>query len=246
MGAARVILALSLPGGYALPIGMCVLLLMILVFIALYLLSLARAQSERELRALLRRDPRLYIERLENNRRLKLVFRPAVLLLYKLEGYMSLNDDGKCRELIAKLDGMKLQPHDRLQFYQTKLSFYAYAGDGEQAKATLTQLEDFLHKSGADEVDQYKKLLRQARQIVAVYVDKDISMLPKLQRQAAATKDGADRGLLQFRIAKLSHYAGNEDQAEVYLNRAAKNLKNTAYSVIIDSALEDHSVLERY
>lgn len=245
MGAARVILALSLPGGYALPIGMCVLL-MILVFIALYLLSLARAQSERELRALLQRDPRLYIERLENNRRLKLVFRPAVLLLYKLEGYMSLNDDGKCRELIAKLDGMKLQPRDRLQFYQTKLSFYAYAGDGEQAKATLTQLEDFLHKSGADEVDQYKKLLRQARQIVAVYVDKDISMLPKLQRQAAATKDGADRGLLQFRIAKLSHYAGNEDQAEVYLNRAAKNLKNTAYSVIIDSALEDHSVLERY
>lgn len=245
MGAARVILALSLPGGYALPIGMCVLL-MILVFIALYLLSLARAQSERELRALLRRDPRLYIERLENNRRLKLVFRPAVLLLYKLEGYMSLNDDGKCRELIAKLDGMKLQPRDRLQFYQTKLSFYAYAGDGEQAKATLTQLEDFLHKSGADEVDQYKKLLRQARQIVTVYVDKDISMLPKLQRQAAATKDGADRGLLQFRIAKLSHYAGNEDQAEVYLNRAAKNLKNTAYSVIIDSALEDHSVLERY
>ena len=245
MGAARVILALSLPGGYALPIGMCVLL-MILVFIALYLLSLARAQSERELRALLRRDPRLYIERLENNRRLKLVFRPAVLLLYKLEGYMSLNDDGKCRELIAKLDGMKLQPRDRLQFYQTKLSFYAYAGDGEQAKATLTQLEDFLHKSGADEVDQYKKLLRQARQIVAVYVDKDISMLPKLQRQAAATKDGADRGLLQFRIAKLAHYAGNEDQAEVYLNRAAKNLKNTAYSVIIDSALEDHSVLERY
>ena len=245
MGAARVILALSLPGGYALPIGMCVLL-MILVFIALYLLSLARAQSERELRALLRRDPRLYIERLENNRRLKLVFRQAVLLLYKLEGYMSFNDDGKCRELIAKLDGMKLQPRDRLQFYQTKLSFYAYAGDGEQAKATLTQLEDFLHKSGADEVDQYKKLLRQARQIVAVYVDKDISMLPKLQRQAAATKDGADRGLLQFRIAKLSHYAGNEDQAEVYLNRAAKNLKNTAYSVIIDSALEDHSVLERY
>ena len=188
MGAARVILALSLPGGYALPIGMCVLL-MILVFIALYLLSLARAQSERELRALLRRDPRLYIERLENNRRLKLVFRPAVLLLYKLEGYMSLNDDGKCRELIAKLDGMKLQPHDRLQFYQTKLSFYAYAGDGEQAKATLTQLEDFLHKSGADEVDQYKKLLRQARQIVAVYVDKDISMLPKLLRPAAATND---------------------------------------------------------
>ena len=245
MGAARVILALSLPGGYALPIGMCVLL-MILVFIALYLLSLARAQSERELRALLQRDPRLYIERLENNRRLKLVFRPAVLLLYKLEGYMSLNDYGKCRELIAKLDGMKLQPRDRLQFYQTKLSFYAYAGDGEQAKATLTQLEDFLHKSGADEVDQYKKLLRQARQIVAVYVDKDISMLPKLQRQAAATKDGADRGLLQFRIAKLSHYAGDEDQAEVYLNRAAKNLKNTAYSVIIDSALEDHSVLERY
>lgn len=245
MGAARVILALSLPGGYALSIGMCVLL-MILVFIALYLLSLARTQSERELRALLQRDPRLYIERLENNRRLKLVFRPAVLLLYKLEGYMSLNDDGKCRELIAKLDGMKLQPRDRLQFYQTKLSFYAYAGDGWQAKATLTQLEDFLHKSGADEVDQYKKLLRQARQIVAVYVDKDISMLPKLQRQAAATKDGADRGLLQFRIAKLSHYAGDEDQAEVYLNRAAKNLKNTAYSVIIDSALEDHSVLERY
>ena len=245
MSAASVILALSLPGGYALPMGMCVLL-MILVFIALYLLSLARAQSERELRALLQRDPRLYIERLENNRRLKLVFRPAVLLLYKLEGYMSLNDDGKCRELIAKLEGMKLQPRDRLQFYQTKLSFYAYAGDGELAKETLTQLEDFLHKSGADEIDQYKKLLRQARQIVAVYVDKDISMLPKLQRQAAATKDGADRGLLQFRIAKLSHYAGDEDQTEVYLNRAAKNLKNTAYSVIIDSALEDHTVLERY
>ena len=69
------------------------LVMMALIFLALRLLSALRTQAEKELRRLYQQDVALYLERLEHNRRLKLVFRKSVLLLYRLEGYMKLGDN---------------------------------------------------------------------------------------------------------------------------------------------------------
>lgn len=86
------------------------LVMMALIFLALRLLSALRTQAEKELRRLYQQDVALYLERLEHNRRLKLVFRKSVLLLYRLEGYMKLGDNQMIRQIIAQLDQMSLQP----------------------------------------------------------------------------------------------------------------------------------------
>lgn len=221
------------------------IVMMALVFIGLWGLSVLRGQVERELRLLYQQNVELYLERLEHNKLLGVVFRKPVLLLYRLEGYMKQGDDEAIRRTIAQLDRMNLPPRDRVQFYQQRLSFFASAGDGEQARASRDALAAFLKKSKADRVERYQAMLQDADQIVSVYVDRDTSLIPALREQAAQTADPIQRGVLQYRLAKLYHFAGDGDMVQVYLKRAGKNLKKTAYEVMIKAALEDHSALER-
>ena len=105
------------------------LVMMALIFLALRLLSALRTQAEKELRRLYQQDVALYLERLEHNRRLKLVFRKSVLLLYRLEGYMKLGNNQMIRQIIAQLDQMSLQPRDKLLFLQDRLSFFVSTGE---------------------------------------------------------------------------------------------------------------------
>lgn len=219
--------------------------MMALVFLLLRGLSALREQAERELRLLYQQNVELYLERLEHNKLLGLVFRKPVLLLYRLEGYMKQGDDEAIRRIIAQLDRMNLPPRDRVQFYQQRLSFYASAGDGEQARASRDALAAFLKKSKADQVERYQAMLRDADQIVSVYVDRDTSLIPALREQAAQTADPVRRGVVQYRLAKLYHFAGDGDMVQVYLKRAGKNLQKTVYAVMIEEALKDNSALER-
>lgn len=216
-----------------------------LVFAGLWGLSVLREQAERELRLLYQQNVELYLERLEHNKLLGLVFRKPVLLLYRLEGYMKRGDEGAIRRTIAQLDRMNLPPRDRVQFYQQRLSFFAWAGDGEQARASRDALAAFLKKSKADRVERYQAMLREADQIVSVYVDRDTSLIPVLREQAGQAAGPVQRGVLQYRLAKLYHFAGDGDMAQIYLKQAGKNLQKTVYEVMIEAALEDHSALER-
>lgn len=219
--------------------------MMVLVFLGLWMLTGLRGQAEQELRALYQRDVKLYLERLENNRLLALVFRKPFLLLCRLEGYMKAGDDEKIRQTIRQLDGMRLQPRDKLQFYQDRLSFYVSVGEWEEARASRDMLVTFLEKSGAVKSEKYQAIIDDADQIIGVYVDRDTSLIPMLRNQAAAAADPTQRGVLQYRLAKLYHFAGDGDMVQVYLKRAAKNLQNTYYAVMIKEALEDHTALER-
>lgn len=227
------------------PVLLLAVVMMALVFALLRGLSALREQAERELRALYGRDVNVYLERLENNRLLTLVFRKSLLLLYRLEGYMKLGDDEKIRHTIAQLDRMKLPPRDRLEFYQQRLSYFASAGEEAEARASRDRLAAFLQKSGAAREERYRSVLEEADQIVSVYVDRDTSLLSDLKARAADEGDPVRRGVLQFRAAKLLHFAGDDDGARTYLKKSEKNLRNTYYEVIIKEAMEDTSVLER-
>ncbi len=228
----------------ALPIVMTAVLTL-LVLLSLRGLSALRRQAERELRVLYQRDVDLYLERLEHNRLLGLVFRKPALLLCRLEGYMKKGDSEKLRETIAQLDRMRLPPRDRVQFYQDRLSYFASVGDAGEARASRDALAAFLKRSKADRQEKYRRMLEDADQIIAVYLDRDASLLPRLREQAAGASDPTQRGILQYRIAKLFHFAGDQDMVAVYLKRARKNLQNTYYEVMIKEAMEDPSTLDR-
>ena len=75
----------------------------VLVFLLLRLQVMLREHMAKNIQILLVRDPGLCLERLENNRRLKWLFRKPILLLWKLDCYLALGQDRKALQTIDLL-----------------------------------------------------------------------------------------------------------------------------------------------
>jgi len=216
----------------------------VVVFLLLRLQVMLRDHMAKTIHTLLVRDPRLCLERLENNRRLKWLYRKPVLLLWKLDCYLALGEDGKARQTIGLLRDTKLEPLDKLELYQKEISFFATSGDGERAKKACADLKAFLKEAGADKEKHYAAILDEAELIIGVYVDHNVSLIKKLVGRAEHTKNDVMRGVIQYRIAKLSWFKGDEELMRTYLNRAGKNLQGTLYAPIIEAAKSDPTILE--
>lgn len=216
----------------------------VLVFFLLQFQAAMREHMTGTIEALLRQNPRLCLERLEHNRRLKLLFRKPVMELWRLDAYMALGEDDKARQTISGLRGMKLEPRDKLELYQKELSFYASCGEGELAKKARDDLKAFLKEAGADKEKTYAAILDEADIIIGVYVDHDTGLLKKLVGRAEHTKNDVIRGITQYRIAKLAWFKGDAAMVQTYLSRAGKNLQGTWYAPIIEAAKVDPRILE--
>lgn len=214
------------------------------IFLLLRLQVMLRDQMAITIRTLLHRDPALCLERLENNWRLKILYRKPILLLWKLDCYMALGDEGKARHTISELRKAKLEPLDKVELYQREISFYATSGDGEGAKKAYSDLKAFLKEAGADREKHYAEILHEAEIIIGVYVDHNVSLMKKLIGRAEHTKNDVMRGITQYRIAKLAWFKGDEELMRTYLSRADKNLQGTLYAPIIAEARKNPSVLE--
>lgn len=216
----------------------------VLVFLMLRLQVMLREHTAVVIQNLLVTDPKLCLERLENNRRLKWLYRKPILLLWKLDCYMALGEDENARQTIAQLRKARLEPRDKLELYQKEISFFSTTGEGEKAKKSLEDMRAFLKKVGADKEKQYAAILEEAEIIIGVYVDHNTGLIKKLTGRAEHTKNDIMRGIIQYRIAKLAWFKGDKELVATYLNRAGKNLKGTLYAPIIAAAKEDPSVLE--
>lgn len=213
-------------------------------YLLLRLQVMLQSQMARNIQLLLRDDPRLCLERLNNNGRLKWLFRKPVLALWKLDCYLALGDDATARLVLGQLRAMKLEPQDKLELYQREISFYATSGDGERAKQARDDLKGFLKAAGADQEKQYAAIMEEADIIIGVYVDRNTGLIKKLVGRAEHTKNDVMRGIIQYRIAKLCRFKGDEEMMRTYLNRAEKNLKHTLYEPIIEKAKLDPSILD--
>ena len=216
----------------------------VLVFLLLRLQTMLRDQMSRMIETLLRQDPRLCLERLERNRRLKLLLRKPILELWKLDACMALGEDEKVRQIIDGLRKAKLEPRDKLELYQKEISFFAASGDGDRAKQAREDLYAFLRKAGADKEKTYAAILDDADIIIGVYVEHNTGLIKKLIGRAEHTKNDIMRGITQYRIAKLAWFKGDEALMQTYLSRADKNLRGTWYAPIIAQAKVDPRILE--
>ncbi len=226
---------------YLLPVflGMAVI-----VFVLLRVQSSLRDRSAAEIERLLVTDPALCAERLENNRLFRTVFRKPVIELWKLQAYMQLGQDDKIERTLQSLRDMKLEPRDKIEFYQQSLSYYAVTGNSEEALAARDALRHFIFKAKAQDTEPYSSMLEEADIIVGVYIEHNTALIKKLIGKAEHTKNDISRGVIQYRIAKLAYYKGDEKLLGTYLSRAGKNLKGTAYEEIIEKAKTDPSILE--
>ncbi|MBP8640356.1 MAG: hypothetical protein KBI01_05585 [Oscillospiraceae bacterium] len=218
--------------------------MVILAFVLLQLLVNVRRQTEEELRRLYDSDVKLYLERLEHNKRLKYVFRKPIMLLYKLDGYMKTGDDEKTRSVIAELDKIKLEPRDKVEFIQNRMSFFVSVGEADEARASFDRLNKYLHSVKADKVERYSALLDEGQEIIAVYLDRDISYMEKLIEKAKNAEHPVLRGVVYYRLAKLAHFKGDADERKKYLEQAMKLLSDTDYREIISRALDEPEILE--
>ena len=214
------------------------------MYLMLRLQVMLRDSTAAMVSQLLAADPRLCLERLENNRRLSLLFRKNVLLLWKLDCCLALGEDGKARSLIKTLRDRKLEPLDKVELYQKEISFFATSGDGERAKQAYSDLKAFLKEAGAEKDKHYHAIAEEAGLIIGIYVDRNVGLIKKLISRAEHTGNDILRGVTQYRVAKLAWFKGDEELMRTYLTRAAKNLQGTHYAPVIAAAFQDPTILE--
>lgn len=214
------------------------------IFLLLRLQVMLRDSMALTIRNLINQDPALCLERLENNRRLKLLYRKPILLLWKLDCYMALGEDRKVYRTIDTLRTSKLEPNDKIELYQREISFFATSGDGDRAKKAYADLKTFLREAGAEKEKHYAALLDEAQIIIGIYVDRNVTLIKKLTGRAEHTKNDIMRGIIQYRLAKLYWFKGDADMMHTYLTRAAKNLQSTHYAPIIEEAMRNPAILE--
>ena len=215
------------------------------VYLLLRLQVMLQSNMAQTIQRLLKENPSICLERLNNNSRLKWLFRKPVILLWKLDCYLALGDDALAEDTMKNLRSAKLEPQDKLELYQREISFYATTGSNDQAKQARDDMKRFLKEAGADQEKKYAAMMDEADIIIGVYVDRNTGLIKKLVGRAEHTKNDVMRGIIQYRIAKLCWFKGDEEMMRLYLNRAEKNLKDTWYEPVIEQAKTDPSVLER-
>ena len=215
------------------------------VYLMLRLQVMLQQNMARNIQTLLADNPELCLERLNNNHRLKWLFRKPVITLWKLDCYLALGNDNEAGICMEALRSLKLEPQDKLELYQREISFYATVGNADRAKQARDDLKQFLKAAGAAKEQQYAALIDEADIIIGVYIDRNVGLIKKLVGRAEHTKNDVMRGITQYRIAKLCRFKGDEEMMRLYLNRAEKNLKNTWYEPVIEQAKTDPAVLDR-
>ncbi len=217
--------------------------MILLAFLLIRLTLSLRTSAEKELAALQYANPALYLERLENNRRLTWVFRKNEILLMQLDAQMRLGQDAEIQHLIERLDGQRLQPREKVDYLQKRMSFFASIGEVEEAKESFIELTTYLHSVKADEVEKYRVMLEEGEEITQVYLDKNPDYRSTLLAKLATSPNPIQKGIRLYRLAKLSWFANDETAARDYLAQAKPLLVGSDYAPIIEQAQADPTIL---
>lgn len=222
--------------------GYIVLVTVIIVGLLLLLRRL-RTLALAELRKTLYQDhdPVSYLSMLDS-RGLRIVLRKGTIELMRLEGLMYTSDTEATRRSIAALAQRKLPLAEKLDYLERCLSFYLQAGENESALEIYRQIDTLLEK---EPDEQLKQIRAEAKLLIDIYVKHDTSRISGLTEKAKHQK-GIQLGITEYRIAKLYHYRKDDAEAGKYLTLAAGRLAGTAWQGIINDALQDRSVLERF
>ncbi|MEG2120247.1 MAG: hypothetical protein RRY53_07800, partial [Pseudoflavonifractor sp.] len=174
------------------------------------------------------------------SRRLGFVLRKSTLALLRLEGHIQAGDAAGVAADGAALDAMRLRPEERLEYEQKSMSFLLARGDYEGARACLAKLEKLLEREPDEKL---REILADARLLIGIYADRDVTLIPVLEEQAAVQKDN-QRGVTCYRLAKLCHFDGADGRAEDWLRQGLPLLRGTPWEPVMTAALGDRRVLD--
>jgi len=206
-----------------------------------FLLSIVRKRSLVELNNLLylNQNFKAY-QNLLNNKRLRIAFRKQSLDLMRLKGYLLEGNQENTEKYISKLDSEKLEPYERLDFYQKRFSYFVEKDYKEEAKISLNLLRNLLRKTKNKTA---KSIITEAELIYDIYIIHNHKLIPELIQKAEAMTDRVLKGITEYRIAKLYYYQNNIHEVNIYLEKAKENVKGTYWYPIVLEAVKDHQVL---
>lgn len=224
--------------------GINVVYLLILVAVSLGLIFGMRALQKAVLAELSRtlyedNDPDGYSRMLES-RLILLVLRRGTVALMRLDGALFSGSPDAVNAACANLEGIKLKPEERLNWYQKALSSAVVHGDGNNAKLYLERIEALLEREPDASL---QAVCAEARQLYGVYILRDVSLIGALEKESGSLS-GARLGIVLYRLAKLHHFAGDDANSTSRLKAAIPCLNGSAWLDVAERAMDDLSVLE--
>jgi len=214
-----------------------------LVFIFHRFLTSVRNQTINQLNSFLAKENFVLYQELLNNKRLRLAFSKSQILLLKLKGYMLEGNDKQVLALIQALDQRKLRGYVKLDYLLKRFTYFVEVLNAKESKASLALLETLSMnvKNNQDIVE----LVDEARLTYQIYIEKNVSLIPKLKKMAQEKTNPKIVGIIYFRLAKLYYFNQQLKDAKRALLNAEKRLMGTYYMDIIRIAKNDLSILEK-
>lgn len=214
-------------------------LIIFLIFIGVrFILHYLRKNTVKHLNELLYIQENYFLyNELLSKKRLRLIFRKELIDIFRLNGYLHEGHSDKILEMIAKLDQAKLEPYEKLEYYQKRFSYFVEQNNKEEAKKSLRLLKSIFKKDN--------EVIKEAELIYNIYILHDTSLIPELMEKAKNTKDKVMKGITQYRIAKLYYYDNNYQQVDYYLDKAQENVKGSFWYPIVVEAKKNKHILAR-
>jgi hypothetical protein len=215
--------------------------LIIIVYIGQrFLVSIRKSTTEELYKVLYQQNnPNLYLILLENPR-LRILYKKATLLLFKLDALLLFGDAEKINILIEQIDLLSLSKSDQLEFNQKKLSYFCTEGYNEKAFQSLQQIERILMNK---DNQHFKEMLLESKLVYSIYIEHKVQLISQLSDQLV-NQSGIKKGITLFRIAKLYYFKGNLNVSKEYLIESLIYLKGTYWYTIANLALDDISILK--
>lgn len=216
-------------------------LVIFLIFVGVrFVLNIIRKRTLNELDILLYQRQNFYLyHELLNNKRLKWIFTKNTIAIMNLKGYLLAGDEELINQTIKELDQRKLEPYEKLDYYQKRFSYFVSKNNQEEASQSLEHLKKLFKKKN----EKTQAIIDEAELIYHIYLLHDTSLIPTLIDKANNQSDPIMRGITEYRLAKLYYYANNSRKVEAYLEKAKENVQGTYWYPIVIEALRDHSIL---
>lgn len=214
-------------------------LIIFLIFIGVrFILHYLRKNTIKHLNELLYVHENYFLyHELLSKKRLRLILRKELIDIFHLNGYLHEGNTEKIKKMFMKLDQARLEPYEKLEYYQKRFSYFVEQNNKAEAKNSLRLLKSIFKKDN--------EITKEADLIYNIYILHDTSLIPELIAKIDKTSDKIMKGITQYRIAKLYFYDKNYELVDFYLNEALENVKGSYWYPIVVEAKKDKRILAK-
>ncbi len=168
------------------------------------------------------------------------VLEPNMLFLMRSNYYTSKGQLDEAEKCLKVVHPEKLHFDAAINYYQAMMSFTFSNKDVAKFDKLIEGLKSRITDENKDFVNAIIENQNVNRKL---YFDFDASVIEDIKKLVEVNHDEA-KGMLYMNLAKAYHLNKDDKQAKESLKQAMSYLKNTPYQKVIESTLNDLSILD--